>query len=196
MENGCLWSSNRRYAVYPRAVAPHYGAYRLLPILSAPARRACFIGLRPFHVPTPGHAAPEYACSRTIRDTTRITRRRANLRQTLKVGLRIGKDTTLHRSICYRIGAANKLPSGDTSTRSTRRQQCYGRLMRSRGMSAKSFPGPGAIDCPDNLRIPFSWISVAQVQHGAGTDHAARPKRSRPQPRRHTGGRGNAGDRT
>ena len=107
---------NRRYAVYPRAVATHYGAYRLLPILSAPARRACFIGLRPFHVPYPRTCRSSHGICpfpnntgyhpRQLPEGGRISGK------PWKVGLRIGKDTTLHRHLLPDRGRRTNYLSG------------------------------------------------------------------------------------
>ncbi len=190
---------NRRYAVYPRAVATHYGAYRLLPILSAPARRACFIGLRPFHVPYPRTCRSSHGICpfpnntgyhpRQLPEGGRISGK------PWKVGLRIGKDTTLHRHLLPDRGRRTNYLSGIPQPDRHDGQQLR-QTDAQPGHERQKLPHPRCTDCPDNLRIPFSRISGRPGPvRSRGTDHAARPKRSRPQPRRHTGGRGTPGDR-
>ena len=124
----------------------------------------------PFMSLTPGHAAPpmEYARSRTIRDTTRGNYPKAG-ESPANPGkwVSVSEKIQLYIDTCYRIGAGEQITFRGYLNPIDTTGSSYGRLMRSRGMSAKSFLTPGALIARTTSEYRSAGYRAAQVQHGA-----------------------------
>ena len=96
-----------------------------------------------------------------------ITRRRANLRQTPGKWVSVSEKIQLYIDTCYRIGAGEQITFRGYLNPIDTTGSSYGRLMRSRGMSAKKLPHPRCTDCRTTSEYRSAGYRAAQVQYGA-----------------------------
>ena len=117
-----------------------------------------------------GHAAPsmKHSHSRTIRDTTRGNYPKAG-ESPANPGkwVPVSEKIQLYIDTCYRIGAGEQITFRGYLNPIDTTGSSYGKLMRSRGMSARSFLTPGALIARITPEYRSAGYRAAQVQHGA-----------------------------